>query len=46
MGIMDYLQGALLVLALTALVAVLVSVVRNVHGPRKGKYRYSWFQKK
>jgi hypothetical protein len=43
---MQYLQSALLILAAFALFAVVVSVVKNVHGPRKGKYRFSWFQKK
>jgi hypothetical protein len=43
---MLYLQAGLLVIAAIALLAVLIGAVKNVHGPRKGKYRYSWFEKK
>jgi hypothetical protein len=43
---MLYLQGALLVIALIALGAVLLGAVKNARGPRKGKYRTSWFEKK
>jgi hypothetical protein len=43
---MLYLQAGLLVIAGVALLAVLLGVVRNARGPRKGRYRYSWFEKK
>jgi hypothetical protein len=43
---MQYLQGAIIILAVIALLAIVVGAIRNVHGPRKGKYRTSWFEKK
>ncbi len=43
---MLYLQGLLLIIALIALGAVLIGAIKNAHGPRKGKYRTSWFAKK
>ena len=43
---MLYLQVLLLVIAFIALMAVLLGAIRNAHGPRKGKYRTSWFAKK
>ncbi|MEP7234566.1 MAG: hypothetical protein ABI778_04645 [Ignavibacteriota bacterium] len=43
---MQYLQVALLLLALLALGAILIGVVRNVRGPHKGKYQTTWSERK
>ena len=43
---MQYLQGVIVLLAISALLAIVIGAIRNVHGPRKGKYRTSWFEKK
>jgi len=43
---MLYIQAILLLIALGALGAVLIGAIKNVRGPRKGKYRTSWFEKK
>jgi hypothetical protein len=43
---MLYLQAILLLIALMALGAILFGAIKNARGPRKGKYRTSWFEKK
>lgn len=43
---MLYIQGALLLAALIALLAIIAGAIKNVHGPRKGKYRTSWFERR
>jgi len=43
---MLYLEGLFVVIAFIALASILIGAIKNVRGPRKGKYRYSWFEKK
>jgi hypothetical protein len=40
------LQLAILILPAIAVLAVIIAVIKNGRPGRKGKYRYSFFQKK
>jgi hypothetical protein len=43
---MPILQAVILALAALVIVFTVLAALKNVRGPRKGRYRLSWFEKK
>jgi hypothetical protein len=43
---MPILQAIILALAALVIVFTVLAALKNVRGPRKGRYRLSWFEKK
>jgi hypothetical protein len=46
MSIRDIMEAALFLLPLVVVPIVLLAVLKNVRPGRKGKYRYSFFERK
>ncbi|HET9136746.1 MAG TPA: hypothetical protein VFO76_08915 [Candidatus Kapabacteria bacterium] len=43
---MPILQAAILAIAGLVIVFTILAALKNVRGPRKGRYRLSWFERK
>ena len=46
MSIWDILQTVLLLIPILVVIVVIGAAIKNVRGGHKGKYRYSYFEKK